>query len=174
MQVTSVVRRKRFFELVSTGDIVRGHVVAKSHGSLTVQVTSFVKSHKMRELLDLDIKGLVSFDNLTVRLDKKEEVMDDMQLDDVVQAVVMGVEKETLSLSFRGDHLPMTMLDIHLGYMEGKRPLSPRGSDIGEEDFLLHLEQDPGFTNPHCVENLKSVLGISCSLQPSLLKEIQL
>jgi len=47
-------------------------------------------------------------------------------------------------------------------------------SDIGEEDFLLHLEQDPGFTNPHCVENLKSVLGISCSLQPSLLKEIQL
>ena len=47
-------------------------------------------------------------------------------------------------------------------------------SDIGEEDFLLHLEQDPGFTSPHCVENLKSVLGISCSLQPSLLKEIQL
>jgi len=46
-------------QLVSTGDIVRGHVVAKSHGSLTVQVTSFVKSHKMRELLDLDIKVLL-------------------------------------------------------------------------------------------------------------------
>ena len=49
-----------------------------------------------------------------------------------------------------------------------------RTSDVGEEDFLLHLKRDPGFINSHCVENLKSVLGISTTLQPSLLKDIQL
>ena len=47
-------------------------------------------------------------------------------------------------------------------------------SDLGEEDFLLHLKQDPGFTNPHCVDNLKSVLGITTSFQPSLLRDTQL
>lgn len=49
-----------------------------------------------------------------------------------------------------------------------------RTSDVGEEDFLLHLKRDPGFINSHCVENLKSVLGISTTLQPSLLRDIQL
>ena len=33
-------------------------MVAKSPGGLTVQVTSFVKSHKMRELSDLEVKVL--------------------------------------------------------------------------------------------------------------------
>ena len=116
------------------------------------------------------MQGLVSFDNLTVRPDKKGEVLDEMQLEDVVQghmsplslssflslslsllsslslslstivvnivhnifsyffqkecvlcfihaAVVVGVEdeeEETLSLSLRGDHLPIPMLDMCL------------------------------------------------------------
>ena len=31
------------------------------------------------------VQGLVSFDNLTVRPDKKGEILDEMQLEDVVQ-----------------------------------------------------------------------------------------
>ena len=46
--------------MISTGDIVRGHVIAKKHSGLMVQVTSFVKSHKMRELTELTIKVVES------------------------------------------------------------------------------------------------------------------
>lgn len=45
-----------FLQLVEPGDVVRGHVVAKRHGGLTIQITSFVNSHKYRELSDLSIR----------------------------------------------------------------------------------------------------------------------
>lgn len=51
-------------------------------------------------------------------------------------------------------------------------PLQSRYPD--PSDFLQQLEEDPGFCNPHCVENLKAVLGISSTVRPSLLREIQL
>ena len=82
-------------------------MVAKRHGGLTIQITSFVNSHKYRKLSDLSIrvgpylisvlvvnvyftcslfqKGVVLFENLADDHDKCEDVMRDMQLDDVVQ-----------------------------------------------------------------------------------------
>ena len=43
-------------QLVKVGDIMRGHVTAKRTGGLSARVTSFVRSHKFRELSDLDIE----------------------------------------------------------------------------------------------------------------------
>ena len=94
-----------FLQLVEPGDVIRGHVVAKRHSGLTIQITSFLNSHKYRELSDLSIrvspylikwclgnkfhapvtKGVVLFENLAEDHDKCEEIMRDMQLDDVVQ-----------------------------------------------------------------------------------------
>ena len=42
-------------QLISVGDVVRGHVIDKSPREFTVQVTSFVGSHKFRELSDIGI-----------------------------------------------------------------------------------------------------------------------
>lgn len=44
------------FQLVSVGDVVRGHVIDKSPRELSIQVTSFVGSHKQRELSDIGVK----------------------------------------------------------------------------------------------------------------------
>ena len=41
---------------MSVGDVVRGHVTDKSPRELVVLVTSFVGSHKLRELSDIEIK----------------------------------------------------------------------------------------------------------------------
>ena len=43
-------------QLVAPGDVVRGHISAKKKGTMTVTVTSLVRSHKFRELSDLDIE----------------------------------------------------------------------------------------------------------------------
>ena len=50
------------------------------------------------------------------------------------------------------------------------------------EDYLQQLEDDPGFTNPSCTENLKAILGIEIAgtktlgpgMRPTLLKDIQM
>lgn len=41
---------------MSVGDVVRGHVIDKSLRELVVQVTSFVGTHKHRELSDIGVK----------------------------------------------------------------------------------------------------------------------
>ena len=46
---------------MSVGDVVRGHVTNKSARELLVLVTSFVGSHKFRELSDIGVK--VHFEN---------------------------------------------------------------------------------------------------------------
>lgn len=43
-------------QLVSAGDVVQGHVTDKSPRELSIQVTSFVGTHKHRELSDIEIK----------------------------------------------------------------------------------------------------------------------
>lgn len=46
-------------QLVSVGDVVQGHVIDKTLRELVVQVTSFVGTHKYRELSDIGIKVCV-------------------------------------------------------------------------------------------------------------------
>lgn len=41
---------------MSVGDVVRGHVTDKNPRELSVQVTSFVGTHKHREVSDIGIK----------------------------------------------------------------------------------------------------------------------
>ena len=41
---------------MSVGDVMRGSIVHKTHGELSVHVTSFVGCHKFRELTDIGIK----------------------------------------------------------------------------------------------------------------------
>ena len=88
-------------------------MVAKRHSGLTIRITSFINSHKYRELSDLSIrvtivlcifffflcdtctchrdfsliflKGVVVFENLAGNSDSCDDVMRDMLLDDVVQ-----------------------------------------------------------------------------------------
>ena len=53
-----------WFQLVSVGDVVQGHVTDKSPRELTIQVTSFVGTHKHRELSDIGIKVSLQQDNV--------------------------------------------------------------------------------------------------------------
>ena len=54
------------FQLVSVGDVVRGHVTDKSPRELSVQVTSFVGTHKHRELSDIGIKVRIRMHHILV------------------------------------------------------------------------------------------------------------
>jgi tetratricopeptide (TPR) repeat protein len=177
MQVPKVMRRQSFFKLVEPGDVMQGHVVAKRYSSgLAVQITSFVNSHKYRELSDLAIKGVVPFDNLTENQDKCEEVMRDMQLGDVVQAVVVTVdlEEEALVLTFQTSDL-CGVESASLGYRAGRRPASPRPSAIKDSEFLEGLEGDQGFINPEARSNLYQSLGLAAatSFRHTLYKDLQ-
>ena len=91
------------------------------------------------------------FDNLADSAEKCGDVLGEMELDDVVQGVrililaqasslsltptgIVAYQKDNgcLVLSFRGDHIEQLCADgqlpsgVRVGYMEGKRPLSPR------------------------------------------------
>ena len=45
---------------MSVGDVVRGHVTDKSPRELSVQVTSFIGTHKHRELSDIGVKVCIA------------------------------------------------------------------------------------------------------------------
>ena len=54
-------------------------------------------------------------------------------------------------------------------------PPSPFPSFVPEHDFLSQLDDDPGFTNPQAVANLRDLLGLSSSgLRPTLIRDLQL
>ena len=52
--------------------------------ALGVQVTSFIASDKVRDFLDLDIRGLVHHENLAAEEGRCEGVLKEMELEDVV------------------------------------------------------------------------------------------
>ena len=60
-------------------------MILKTTVALGVLVTSLVGSSKVREMSDLDVRGLVSLESLASNKDKCEGVLDDMQVHDVVQ-----------------------------------------------------------------------------------------
>lgn len=62
-----------------------GHVIMKSPLSLGVQVMSLVASEVVREISQMDIRGLVPFDHLATEKEKRAGVLEEMQLEDVVQ-----------------------------------------------------------------------------------------
>ncbi|KAL5471477.1 hypothetical protein EMCRGX_G029597 [Ephydatia muelleri] len=176
MQTSHVARKRRFFELVAIGDTMRGLVTLKRSSELRLKVLSFVGTHKMRELSDLNIKGVVSFEHLGTTREKRDDVLEDSRLDDVVQAIVVGVDpgEDTLQLSFCVPAASSSDSQaVHLGYLEGECPPDPPSKCPVPDDFLRHLESDPGFENPLCVENLKLALGIVNIPQPSLLNCIR-
>jgi tetratricopeptide (TPR) repeat protein len=135
-----------------------------------------VDSHKFRELSDLALRGIVPFENLDEDSEKCEQVMSDMQLDDVVQAVVVSAEpgEETLVLSFQGSDEAGVEAQS-LGYRSDRRPVNLRLSAVSGQEFLGRLEGDPGFINPEAAANLYSVLGLldSTFLRPTLLRDLQ-
>ena len=70
--------------MISPGDIVRGHVILKAPISLGVRITSFILDHKVREVSQLDIRGLVHLENLDADKSKWDGVLAEMREDDVV------------------------------------------------------------------------------------------
>lgn len=185
MLVSNSYRHSRLLKVVEAGDVVRGFVTCKRHGDLMVQVMSFVDSPKLREFSDLDIQGVVSYDNLHDELEERAGVETDMEIDDVVQAVVTGRSYEqtaALCLSFREDHFNMLSKQLspkpRLGYMRSKRSRTwPILRSTKDGSFLDALESDSGFTNPHCVENLKTAVGTGSKNEPgvrhTLLKDLK-
>ena len=63
---------------------MRGHVILKTTMALGVLITAVVGSCKLRDLSDLGIRGFVPLENLASDKDKREGVLDDMQVHDVV------------------------------------------------------------------------------------------
>lgn len=82
-------------QLIIVGDIVRGHVILKTAVALGVLVTSVVGSCKVREMSDLDVRGLVPLESLASDKDRCEGVLEDMQMQDVVQGKSVEEEEET-------------------------------------------------------------------------------
>lgn len=88
-----------------------------------------------------------------------------------VIAVVSKVDKKNdiIYVSLKDEHLKSSHLHVQLGYLEHKRPLSPKPPPR-DKDFRNNLLCDPAFHNPACVKNLVSVLGIECSSRKSFLE----
>lgn len=55
--------------------------------ALGVRITSLVSSRKVRDLSQLDVRGLVKRENLAAERSRREEVLKEMEVDDVVQGV---------------------------------------------------------------------------------------
>lgn len=72
-------------QVLCPGDLIRGHVILKTPLALGVQITSLIVSHKVREMSDLDVRGLVQHENLATDKSKCEGVLEEMELDDVIQ-----------------------------------------------------------------------------------------
>lgn len=87
-----------FSQLLSPGDIVRGHVILKSPLALGVQITSLVASAKVRDFTGLDVRGLVQQENLSDNKSKCESVLSEMELEDVIQG---ELSRETGEALFR-------------------------------------------------------------------------
>ena len=66
---------------------MRGHVILKTPLALGVRITSLVSSRKVRDLSQLDMRGLVKRENLAAERSRREEVLKEMEVDDVVQGV---------------------------------------------------------------------------------------
>lgn len=77
-------------QLLSPGDIVRGHVILKTPLALGVQITSLVASQKVRELSGLDLRGLVHHEHLATERIRCGPVLQEMEVDDVIQGEEAG------------------------------------------------------------------------------------
>ncbi|XP_064382794.1 tetratricopeptide repeat protein 14-like isoform X6 [Halichondria panicea] len=164
MRVGPNIRVRRVFELIKPGDFMEGHVTSKEFGQLAVRITSFVGSYKFRELADINVQGRVIYDNLSDEVKERDKILEEMQVKDVVQGVVVGCHDNIVSLSFRESHAQeltqSQQLSAALGYRSGKAPSKAKQWTGHSDDFLRHLEDDPGFGNPSCTDTLKIVLGI--------------
>lgn len=72
-------------QILSPGDVVRGHVILKSPVALGVQITKLVGCHKTREFSGLNIRGLVQCQDLSSEEGKCEGVLEEMEEEDCVQ-----------------------------------------------------------------------------------------
>lgn len=72
-------------QLLTPGDIVRGHVILKTPLALGVQITSLVASSKVRDFSGLEIRGLVQHENLATDKTRCDGVLQEMEVDDVIQ-----------------------------------------------------------------------------------------
>lgn len=78
-------------QVISPGDIVRGHVILKTPIALGVRITSLVGSLTVRGLCGLDVRGLVQLENLADRKSRCEGVLEEMQMEDCVQGHMTGL-----------------------------------------------------------------------------------
>lgn len=79
---------------------MRGHVILKSPLALGIQITSLVASSKVRDFSGLDVRGLVQHENLSEDRSKRDRVLQDMEMEDVVQGELYlgGDEKHYLGI----------------------------------------------------------------------------
>jgi Tfp pilus assembly protein PilF len=171
MEIPHSVRLDRFNSLLEIGDVVEGHVSRKIPLAIEGTLDRFVDPQKKRHVQDLDVSCIMKITDMAKSHSEQEVVYKDFRRGDVFKAVVSKVDKKNdiIYVSLKDEHLKSSHLHVQLGYLEHKRPLSPKPPPR-DKDFRNNLLCDPAFHNPACVKNLVSVLGIECSSRKSFLE----
>uniref|UniRef100_A0A1X7VPS5 S1 motif domain-containing protein n=1 Tax=Amphimedon queenslandica TaxID=400682 RepID=A0A1X7VPS5_AMPQE len=159
MMIDVSYRTERALQLMVPGQLVEGFVSKVSSNGLTIELTELLPSSSSlpavrREIADFRIKGLVKVENLASDPAKAKDALKEYQIDDVVQGLILGVEAGVVQVSFCTDNT-----ELKLGYIDIDVPLPPKIPR--PTDYIDKLTRSSGFKNPSCVDNLKSVLGLS-------------
>ncbi|XP_065828659.1 tetratricopeptide repeat protein 14-like isoform X2 [Oscarella lobularis] len=166
-------RVEKFFQDIRVGAIILGHVMQVNIlQGIFIQILE-ISVGPNRHVKDLGLQALCPPSEVQQQSQADEvshsSPLDDIKKGDYVRGVIYSIMNGNFLVSFRQWRLPPNLKDLELGLLSeedvevcvkrAKIEYDP-GLSLSEE-----LSKSAGFTNPHCVENLKNYVGIPPSLE---------
>eukprot|EP00795_Rhopilema_esculentum_P012010 gene12010-2594_t len=164
LDIPAQIRKRRFFEAISAGDIVEGKVDDKWADTLFIRVDS-VYYGPNRWINDLKIKAECNLSEFKTHSGSRRlsDSITDFDIGDHVRGVVTSVDHRVwkLVVSFRRSSLPDHLSHTELGAVDVLRSFDVTDNDDEDEkSYLEYLVSRPSFSNPEATNNLLCHLGI--------------
>eukprot|EP00794_Sanderia_malayensis_P005544 gene5544-6229_t len=161
LEIPASVRKARFFQDISLGDVVEGRVVEKWADELVIRLDS-VYSGPKRWIKDLKIKVDCDLSEFKTRSGTRRlsDSISDFDIGDLVRGVVCKVNPTNwkITVSFRRGLLSDQLSHIELGAIHDFQHESWDSDDASS--YLDCLQSNQCFMNPESVNNLVYELGI--------------